>query len=191
MRITNNNSGLQRYNKMIEIRIIDSRHAADINIANEPFSLFGRIIPEYDGKEWTCSLERYDPERVTDMCFPDENYNFDAMKDSTFLGAYDNGRCAGLAILQPGFFKYMYLYDLKVNKEYRRRHIGGMLIRKAKEIAKQNGYRGLYTQGQDNNPGACLFYLNSGFYIGGLDTNVYRHTKQEGKSDIIFYCETD
>ena len=34
-------------------------------------------------------------------------------------------------------------------------------------------------------------YLNSGFYIGGLDTNVYRYTKQEGESDILFYCEAD
>lgn len=27
------------------------------------------------------------------------------------------------------------------------------------------------------------------FYIGGMDTNVYCHTKQEGKADIIFYCD--
>lgn len=64
-----------------------------------------------------------------------------------------------------------------------------MLMEKAKEVAAAQGYCGIYTQGQDNNPGACLFYLNSGFYIGGLDTNVYRHTKQEGKADILFYCE--
>ena len=50
---------------------------------------------------------------------------------------------------------------------------------------------GSYLECQDNNPGAFLFYLNSGFYIGGLDTNVYRHTSQEGKADILLYCETD
>ena len=85
----------------------------------------------------------------------------------------------------------MYLYDLKVNREYRGQHIGKRLIETAKETALQNGYRGLWTQGQYNNPGACLFYLNCGFYIGGLDTNVYRHTPQEGNSEILFYCETD
>lgn len=85
----------------------------------------------------------------------------------------------------------MYLYDLKVSRPYRGQHIGTMLMQKAKEKAVQNGYRGLYTQGQDNNPGGCLFYLHSGFYIGGLDTAVYRHTKQEGKADILFYCEAD
>ena len=64
-----------------------------------------------------------------------------------------------------------------------------MLIEKASNIAAERGYRGIYTIGQDNNPGACLFYLASEFYIGGIDTNVYRHTNREGKTDIIFYCE--
>lgn len=176
---------------MIEIKIIDAQRKADINILNEPFQMFGRIIPSYNGDEWTYKLLRFDSEDITEMCFPDENYDYDAMSDSTFLGAYDGDRCVGLAILQPGFFKYMYLYDIKVIREYRGQHIGQLLIQRSKEIATQNGYYGLYTQGQDNNPGACLFYLNSGFYIGGLDTNVYRHTKQEDKADILFYCESD
>ena len=176
---------------MIEIRVIDALHKADIRLPNEPFQLFGRIVPTYDGTEWAYELIRFAPEEVSQMCFPDENYDYDSMPDSVFLGAYDEDQCVGLAILQPGFFKYMYLYDLKVSRQYRGRHIGTMLIQKAKETAAQNGYRGLYTQGQDNNPGACLFYLHSGFYIGGLDTAAYRHTKQEGKSDILFYCEAD
>ena len=176
---------------MIEIRCIDSQHKSDINIPNESFHMFGRIIPSFNNGLWNYKLERYNSENVREMTFPDEDYNYEDMKDSVFLGAYNDEKCVGLAILQPGLFKYMYLYDLKVNKEYRGQHIGQALVAKAKEIAAQNGYYGLYTQGQDNNPGACLFYLNSGFYIGGLDTNVYRHTKQEGKADILFYCEND
>jgi len=176
---------------MIEIKIIDAQSNADINISNEPFQIFGRIVLSYDGDKWMHTLFRFAPEDVTEMCFPDENYDYEAMSDSTFLGAYDGDKCIGLAILQPGFFRYMYLYDLKVSRAYRGRHIGQLLIQRSKEIAAENGYCGLYTQGQDNNPGACLFYLNSGFYIGGLDTNVYRHTEQEGKADILFYCESD
>lgn len=176
---------------MFEVRIIDAQHKSDINIPNEPFQMFGKFIPSYNDGKWTYKSLQYAPEDVTEMCFPDENYDYDAMTDSVFIGAYDGEKCVGLAILQPGFFKYMYLYDLKVNGKYRGQHIGKMLMQKAKEVAVQNGYCGLYTQGQDNNLGACLFYLNSGFYIGGLDTNVYRHTKQEGKADILFYCEAD
>lgn len=176
---------------MINIRIINKEHKNDINIPNEPFRMFGKIITKYDGKNWSSELVEFPPSEIKEMCFPDENYDFDNMSDSIFIGAYDSEKCVGLAILQPGFFKYMYLYDLKVNSLYRGRHIGKMLIEKAKELAKENRYTGIYTQGQDNNPGACLFYLNSGFYIGGLDTNVYRGTKQEGKSDIIFYTDCD
>lgn len=174
---------------MIEIRKIDAQHKADINIKNEPFPLFGKVIPSYQDGKWTYEVVRYAPENVTQMCFPDENYDYDSMTDSVFLGAYDGEKCIGLAILQPGFFKYMYLYDLKVSNQYRGQHVGKMLMEKAKEVAAAQGYCGIYAQGQDNNPGACLFYLNSGFYIGGLDTNAYRHTKQEGKADILFYCE--
>ena len=176
---------------MYEIRKIEKAQQADIRLPNEPFPMFGKIIPSYDGTKWTYTLLRFAPGEVQEMCFPDENYDYDAMADSTFLGAYDGDRCVGLAILQPGFFRYMYLYDLKVCRDYRGRHIGQMLIRKAKEIAVQNGYCGLYTQGQDNNLGACLFYLHAGFSIGGLDTQIYRHTKQEGKADLLFYCEAD
>lgn len=43
----------------------------------------------------------------------------------------------------------------------------------------------------DNNLGACLFYIKRGFVIGGLNTNVYKGTKQEGKADIYFYCDVN
>ena len=170
----------------MEIRLIDKAHENDINIPNESFRMTGRIKPSYTDGRWSYEVEKYDG---GEMCFPDENYNFDEMKDSTFIGAYDGDKCVGLAITQPGFFKYMYLYDLKVNSAYRRMGVAKALIAKACEVAKSQGYNGIWTQGQDNNPGACLFYLNSGFYIGGLDTNVYKGTKQEGKTDILFYLD--
>lgn len=56
-----------------------------------------------------------------------------------------------------------------------------------KIIDEAHNYSGIYTQGQDNNLFACLFYIKTGFHIGGLDTNVYKGTKQEGKADILFY----
>lgn len=85
--------------------------------------------------------------------------------------------------------RYMYLYDLKVSRACRGQGVGRALIEKAKEACKTKGYRGIYTQGQDNNLGACRFYLKAGFRIGGLDTEVYKGTKQEGKSDIFFYLD--
>lgn len=175
---------------MIDIKIIDEAHKDDINIPNEPFRLIGKMIPSYSDEKWSYSVRRFKEEDITEMCFPDENYDYDEMKEeSTFIGAYDNGKCVGLAVLQEAFFKYMYLYDLKVSKAYQRMGVGDALIQKAKEVCKEHGYSGIYTQGQDNNLSACLFYIKTGFCIGGLDTNVYKGTKQEGKADIVFYLD--
>lgn len=173
---------------MIETRQIDAAHKRDINLTNEPFALTGRMVPAYRDKAWSYTVEPFAPEDVGEMCFPDEDYDYEAMKEnSVFLGAYDGEECVGLAILQEAFFKYMYLYDLKVSGACRGQGVGRALMEKAGEVCKERGYRGIYTQGQDNNLGACRFYLKAGFRIGGLDTEVYKGTKQEGKADILFY----
>ena len=91
--------------------------------------------------------------------------------------------------MQDAPFKFMYLYDLKVSKDYRHQGVAKLLLEKAKEVCKQKGYNGIYTQGQDNNLSACLFYIKFGFHIGGFDTDIYKGTKQEGKADIIFYLD--
>ncbi len=175
---------------MIEIKIINAEYKEDINIPNEPFKLIGKMTPSFFNEQWNYSVRYFDKTDIKEMCFPDENYDFDAMKEnSVFIGAYDNDKCIGLAIMQNAWFKYMYLYDLKVLKEYRNKGIATSLIQKAAEVCKERGYSGIYTQGQDNNLTACLFYIKSGFRIGGLDTEVYKGTKQEGKSDIIFYLD--
>ena len=173
---------------MTEIKRIGEENSRDVRLPNEPFSLFGRMIPSYSGGHWDYTVERY--ETAEEMCFPDEDYDYDEMKkDSVFLGAYDGGKCVGLAVMRHAFFKYMYLYDLKVDREHRGLGAARMLIEEAKTLASACGYRGIYTIGQDNNLGACLFYLKCGFRIGGLDTEVYRGTRQEGKADIYFYLD--
>ena len=177
---------------MPEIRIIGAEHKQDINIPNEPFLLFGRMIPSYINEQWQYSVVRFREDEIREMCFPDENYDYDRLSaNSIFVGAYDGAQCVGLSVLQHAMMKYMYLYDLKVNKAYRGQRIGKRLIEMSKKIAKSRGYRGIYTQGQDDNLGACLFYLNNGFIIGGLDTQVYAGTSQEGKKDILFYLDAD
>lgn len=177
---------------MITIQLIDREHKADINIPNEPFKLFGRMIPSYTNERWSYEVEHLPEGAITEMCFPDEHYDYDELaKAHLFVGAYDGNECIGLAILRHSWHKYLYLYDLKVNAECRGKGVGALLMDKCKAIAVEHGYRGLYTQGQDNNLAACQFYLKNGFVIGGLDTHVYTGTSQEGKKDILFYYDAD
>ena len=173
---------------MIEIRVIDANNKEDINISNEPFELRGRMIVEHNNENgWSYREELLPVDKITEMVFPDENYKFEEMKEYIFLGAYEDNTCVGLAILCRAFNPCLYLYDLKVNANVRGKGIGRLLIEEAFNIAKKNKYKGIYTVGQDNNLNACLFYLSCGFVIGGFDTEVYKGTNQEGKSDIYFY----
>lgn len=171
---------------IIKIRLIGEEDKADINIKNELFPFYGKMIPHYDGT-WSHSVEIFPEGKISYMSFPDENYDYEELaKDSIFVGAYDGDKCIGLAIYKHSCNKYLYLYDLKVSSEYRKMGAGESLTEEGKKLAKANGYDGIYTQGQDNNLAACLFYIKTGFVIGGLDTMCYSGTKQEGKSDIIF-----
>ena len=81
------------------------------------------MVPRCEGPRWSYTVERF--EDVSEMCFPDEDYDFDTMSETgVFLGAYEADRCVGLAILQRGFFRYMYLYDLKVGRAWRGKGVG-------------------------------------------------------------------
>ena len=124
------------------------------------------------------------------MTFPDEEYDFETVnREGSAFGAYEDGVCIGVAIYQDYYFSYMYLLDLKVSSAARGKGVGKALIEAGMAEAKARGYRGLYTQGQDDNLNACMFYLKAGFTIGGFDNRVYRGTKQENKADVIFYKE--
>ena len=92
----------------MEIRFIDEKHAADINIPNEPFPIRGRMVITYNGDRWEHTEKLLPSEQIEEMTFPDENYNYHEMKDYVFIGAYEGANCIGLAILTlysiPVFF---------------------------------------------------------------------------------------
>jgi len=37
---------------MLEIKRIDQKHQADIRLKNEPFSLWGKMLPSYNDGNW-------------------------------------------------------------------------------------------------------------------------------------------
>lgn len=93
----------------------------------------------------------------------------------------------GLAIYERPWNRWLYLSDLKVCRETRRMGIARRLLEEGMALAREEGYQGGSTICQDNNRNAALFYLRSGFQIGGLDIRVYDGTKQAGKSDLFLY----
>lgn len=172
----------------MEIRLLTAENAKDLNLKNEPFTMPGRFIPSLRDGVWNWRVESYETPET--MCFPDGNYDFEEVtRDGVVLGAYEDGRCIGIAILQNAMFKYMYLWELNVSAAHRGRGVGKALMAAALDLAKERNYNGIYCQAQDNNLNACMFYLHAGFRIGGFDNHVYTGTKQENKADIIFYLD--
>ena len=167
----------------IKIKKIGADNAEDANIKNQPFEIRGKMIPALHNGVWTYTVEKYDT--VTEMCFPD--FPYDPGDGGTYLGAYDGDKCIGLAVLRPYMFKYLYLEDLKVDRDHRGKGAGKLLIDECIKEARESGKQGVYTVAQDNNLSACLFYLHCGFEIGGFDNRAYRGTSQEDKADIYFY----
>lgn len=46
------------------------------------------------------------PGDAGEMCFPDEDYDYDSLaNDHVFVGAYDGDKCVGLAVLADDWFK--------------------------------------------------------------------------------------
>ena len=170
----------------MEIKKITAENAGDLRLANEPFSMPGRFIPELRDGVWSYRTEAFSVAET--MVFPDENYDLEAVNQKGIaFGAYEDGKCIGIAIYEDYWLKYMYLSDLKVCAQARGKGVGKALIRAGMEEAKKRGYRGLYAIAQDNNLNACMFYLRAGFSIGGFDNRVYTGTSQEGKADVILY----
>ncbi len=172
---------------MIEIREITAENSADINLKNDPFKLIGRLIVERRDREWTYREELLPEGEISEMVFPDENYIFENMLGDVLLGAYDGEECIGVAILEPHFTGRLYLEDLKVSRSSHGKGVGKLLIKAYQEYSQTHGFKGLCTVGQDNNLVACRLYLTTGFRIGGLDTEIYNGTRQEGKGDVWFY----
>lgn len=172
----------------MEYKFITKESERDLNIANEPFDIYGKMNVTFTNKQWDYTQELFDS--VSQLTFPAENYQFENIEKNGFaIGAYDNNTCIGLAIFEFNWNKYLYLSDLKVNKNYRRQGVAQKFIELGLAKATENNYAGIYTIGQDNNLAACLFYLKQGFLIGGFNNRDYQHTQQEGKADIYFYLD--
>lgn len=172
----------------IIIRKLDNAHALDARLPNQPFQLWGRVIPTLQDGKWSYRVQKSN--QIGEDCFPDEEYDV-TRDDRIFFGAYSEEQCVGLVVLRKEWYRYLYLDDLKVNADLRGHGIGGMLIEAAMEEAKALGLHGVYTICQDTNASACLFYLKHGFTIGGFDNRVYDGTKLEGTGNIIFYRELE
>lgn len=176
----------------VEVRQIGKDDEQGLLVKNEPFTIFGELLVKRSNEKWDYEVKKYGQDEISQQTFPDEDYNFEEVtKDGFAIGAFESDQTVGLAIFKEQWHQYIYLEDLKVNGQYRRRGVAQALLAAAEEVAKSKNYKGFWTIGQNNNLAACLFYVKYGFEIGGLETKVYDYTTQSGKYDIHFYYDFD
>lgn len=174
----------------MDIRIITKDNEDGLLLTNNPFAISGELVVTRNSDCWSYDIKKYPQDKVRCQTFPDENYTLEEINNNGFaVGAFEKEKPIGLAVFQDQWTKYLYLADLKVNQDYRRKGVASLLLNATKNLAKSKKYQGIWAIAQNNNLGACRFYLKYGFIIGGLDTKIYDHSSQADKQNIHFYYD--
>lgn len=164
----------------MDIVKINQLNRKDINKANQPFEIIGRIKPTFADGIWTYTEELY--EHPYRKLYPNDPHDYDDYlnnPDKTIFFAYSGKDCVGQIILKKDWNNYCLIEDLCVAQSARGQGIGSALIQKAAEWAKHSGLQGLSLETQDNNLSACRFYAKCGFTIGAVNTMLYRNLGSE------------
>jgi hypothetical protein len=78
--------------------------------------------------------------------------------------------------IELGYEKWnnrMRVWEFLVKEEFRRKHVGTLMMNHAVKLAKERGARMLVLETQSCNVSAISFYLNFGFELIGFDATAY------------------
>lgn len=154
----------------------------------QPFDVIGRLVPEYDGRNWRLSEELLkEPHTKT---YPNDAYDpmgyVDNPDQAAFL-AMREGECVGSIRVCKRWNGNAFIDDLAVDKAHRGKGVGRGLMDAAVEWGRENGLHGVSLETQDNNLLACRFYLRYGFRLGGIDQSVYHKFESRGETALYLY----
>ena len=160
----------------------------DVNKANEEFTIFVKIIPEFIGGNWAFMEELF--EEPYEYKYPIDNEDYSEYinsNDKKIFLFYEKNNCVGQIILKKYWNKNTYIQDICVAKNCRNKGIGYKLMDKAVEWTKMNGLKGIMLETQDVNIIACKFYKKYGFILGGVDTMLYSNFKNADQKALFWY----
>jgi len=153
------------------IRPLEEELINDIHTTNDPFIVFGKIVPGLHKGVWSYEEKLFDVTK--EIRFPDDNLDWNKYinrEDKALFLAYMGQACVGqIRIVRDGN-RFCYIENIAVKKDYRARGIGKQLLNKAEEWAKERKLIGMSLEAQDDNLGACRFYIKQGFELGGADS---------------------
>lgn len=158
----------------------------------QPFDIVGRLVPMYNGVEWTISEELF--EERGEKTYPNDTYDpvtyIDNDDEAAFL-AFNNDERIGSIRVCKRWNGNAFIDDLKVDRAHRHKGVGKLLMDAAVQWSKEKGLNGLSLETQDSNLLACRFYLKYGFKLGGIDTKVYTHPLYKQDVALYFYLSDE
>ena len=93
--------------------------------------------------------------------------------DGAAFFAWDDSKLIGQAVTAKYEFRLARICDVRVSLSDRKKGIARQLVETMERWAWQQGLSGMFAETQDNNPGACQFFLRCGYRFGGVDMMRY------------------
>ncbi|OGX80555.1 GCN5 family acetyltransferase [Exiguobacterium sp. SH31] len=155
----------------ISIKALDEYSLNVVNEANEPFSVIGKIVPNFCNEVWTYEEQLY--EKAHETSFPDDSldwYEYIGSETKAVFLVFDEENCIGQIRVVKDWNRFAYIENIAVQKAYRNSGIGHLLMEVAETWAKERSLLGLSLEAQNDNVIACRFYAKEGFALGGVDT---------------------
>ncbi|PFG05193.1 GNAT family N-acetyltransferase [Bacillus sp. es.034] len=143
----------------------------DINKTNDSFKVFGKLVPSLQSGKWSFEEKLFD--ETKDIRFPDDKIDWSQYinrDDKALFLAYLNNTCIGQIRIKKDWNRFCYIENIATKKDHRGSGVGKLLLNKAEEWSKQRELIGMSLEAQDDNLGACRFYVKQGFILGGVDT---------------------
>ena len=167
---------------------LDLDHLRDVNRANEPFMVIGRLLPTYADGKWSWQEELLPEPWEKRYADDEEDYRIylDNPDRAIFLD-YENGTCAGQIVLRRDWNYYAFVEDISVAAAYRGKGVGTQLMERAKAWAREKALGGLALETQDNNLLACRFYQKCGMEIGAVNTMLYKNAPKPWCDEIAVF----
>ncbi len=109
-------------------------------------------------------------------------------REALQLVAEDRGRLVGLLEIEREHWNNSgWVWNLIVDRDYRRRGLGRKFVRRAVEWGRKLGLRALILETQNNNVNACRFYQSVGFRLCGINDHYYTNNDLAKGEVAIFW----
>ena len=109
------------------IEALSDQNLSDINRANQPFEILGKVIPSLQNGRWSLKESLLPEEERYLKTYPCDEVDYTAYIGSGDRAAflcYDGEECIGQTVLRRDWNRYALVEDLCVAAQHRRKGVG-------------------------------------------------------------------